>query len=109
MPYFSRSPNMADTVTLHYSEAGQGTPVVLLHGFPLSGAIWHEQQQQLSGRFRVIAPDLRGHGRSAAPAGVYDMDLLARDVLTLLDVLLIKKAIFIGHSMGGYVTLAAWK
>ena len=100
---------MADTVKLHYSEAGQGTPVVLLHGFPLSGAIWHEQQQQLSEQYRVIVPDLRGHGRSPAPRGVYEMDLLARDVLTLLDELQIKQAIIMGHSMGGYVTLAAWK
>ena len=99
---------MADSVTLNYSEAGQGTPVILLHGFPLSGAIWHEQQQRLSDRYRVITPDLRGHGRSPAPSGVYEMDLLARDVLALLDALLIKKAVIMGHSMGGYVALAAW-
>src|SRR3954470_5856607 len=91
----------AETVTLSYSEAGQGTPVILLHGFPLSGAIWHEQQQRLSDRYRVITPDLRGHGRSPAPSGVYEMDLLARDVLAVLDALLIKKAVIMGHSMGG--------
>ena len=100
---------MPDIVTLNYSEAGQGTPVVLLHGFPLSGAIWHEHQKRLSDRYRVITPDLRGHGRSPAPSGVYEMDLLARDVLAVLDALLIKKAIIMGHSMGGYVALAAWK
>jgi len=100
---------MANTVTLSYAEAGRGTPVVLLHGFPLNGVIWHEQQQRLSDRYRVITPDLRGHGRSPAPAGVYEMDLLARDVLALLDTLLIKKAVIMGHSMGGYVALAAWK
>ena len=100
---------MPDTVTLSFSEAGQGTPVVLLHGFPLSSAIWHEQRQRLSDRFRVITPDLRGHGRSPAPSGVYEMELLARDVLAMLDALDIKKAVIIGHSMGGYVTLAAWK
>ena len=100
---------MADTVKYHYSEAGAGTAVVLLHGFPLSGAIWREQQQRLSDRYRVITPDLRGHGRSPAPAGVYDMDLLARDVLALLDTLAIEKAVIMGHSMGGYVALAAWK
>lgn len=100
---------MPDTVTLNYSDAGQGTPVVLLHGFPLSSAIWHEHQQRLSDRYRVITPDLRGHGRSPAPSGVYEMDLLARDVLALLDALLIKKAVIMGHSMGGYVALAGWK
>src|SRR5688572_10438224 len=91
-----RSLGMAETVTLHYSEAGQGTPVVLIHGFPLSGAIWHEQQKQLSERYRVIVPDLRGHGRSPAPPGVYDMELLARDVLALLDALQIKQAAIMG-------------
>lgn len=100
---------IANTVTLNYSSAGQGTPVVLLHGFPLSGAIWLKQQQELRDRYRLIVPDLRGHGRSPAPMGVYKMDLLARDVLTLLDSLLIEKAVVLGHSMGGYVTLAAWK
>ena len=100
---------MVDSVKLTFSEAGQGTPVVLLHGFPLSGAIWHEQQKGLSERYRVITPDLRGHGRSPAPSGVYEMDLLARDVLALLDSLQIEQAIIMGHSMGGYVALAAWK
>src|SRR6266700_5953054 len=56
---------MADTVTLTCSEAGQGTPVVLLHGFPLSGAIWNEQRQRLNDRFRVITPD---SGSAGAPA-----------------------------------------
>lgn len=100
---------MTNTVKLTYSEAGQGTPVVLLHGFPLSCAIWHEQQQRLSVRYRVITPDLRGHGQSPAPAGVYEMEKMAGDVLALLDSLEISKAIIMGHSMGGYVTLAAWK
>jgi len=98
---------VADTVTLHYSEAGRGTSVVLLHGFPLSGAIWQAQQKQLAEQYRVIVPDLRGHGKSPAPPGAYDMSLLARDVLAMLDSLQIKKAVIMGHSMGGYVALAA--
>ena len=100
---------MPDAVKMHYSEAGQGTPVVLLHGFPLSSALWRQQQEQLAGRYRVITPDLRGHGQSPAPAGVYEMESLARDVLALLDSLNIERAVIMGHSMGGYVTLAAWK
>jgi pimeloyl-ACP methyl ester carboxylesterase len=100
---------MIDTVKLHYSEAGQGMPVVLLHGFPLSSAIWHKQQDRLKDLYRVITPDLRGHGQSPAPAGVYEMETLARDVLALLDSLQIEKAVILGHSMGGYVVLAAWK
>lgn len=99
---------MAEAVKLHYSEAGQGTPVVLLHGFPLSSAIW-QPQLKLSDQYRVITPDLRGHGRTPAPEGIYEMDLLAHDVLWLLDALRIQKAVIMGHSMGGYVTLALWK
>ncbi|HEY3967337.1 MAG TPA: alpha/beta hydrolase [Planctomycetaceae bacterium] len=100
---------MSDTVKLHYTEAGQGRPVVLLHGFPLSSGIWGQQQRQLSDLYRVITPDLRGHGASPAPDGTYAMADLARDVIALLDSLGIQKAVFLGHSMGGYVTLAAWK
>jgi pimeloyl-ACP methyl ester carboxylesterase len=100
---------MAHTEKLHFSEAGQGTPVVLLHGFPLSSAIWKQQRESLAEHFRVITPDLRGHGRSPAPTGVYEMEAMARDVLALLDSLDIKQAVLMGHSMGGYVTLAAWK
>jgi pimeloyl-ACP methyl ester carboxylesterase len=98
-----------DVVKLHFSEAGSGTPLVLLHGFPLSSAIWQAQRTGLAGRCRVITPDLRGHGTSPAPEGVYGMETMARDVLALLDALAIPKALIMGHSMGGYVALAAAK
>lgn len=94
---------------LSYSESGRGTPVVLLHGFPLCSDIWSSQRKRLSERYRVVTPDLRGHGRSPAPPGIYTMDTLAQDVLALLDALEIQQAVLMGHSLGGYVTLAAWK
>jgi len=100
---------VANTVTLHYTQQGQGMPLVLLHGYPFSSAIWHEQQQRLSDHYRVITPDLRGHGQSPAPLGVYEMETMARDVFALLDSLRIEKAAIMGHSMGGYATLAAWR
>src|SRR5438132_6835533 len=101
---------MPTTVSLHYTEQGQGPmPLVLLHGYPLSSAIWQEQVESLSTDYRVITPDLRGHGQSPAPEGVYEMDLMARDVFALLDSLNIQKAAIMGHSMGGYVTLAAYR
>jgi 3-oxoadipate enol-lactonase len=99
----------ANTVILNYTEQGRGSPLVLLHGFPLSSAIWTQQQQSLGDHYRVITPDLRGHGKSPVPEGVYDMELLARDVLALLDSLEIEQATIMGHSMGGYVTLALWR
>jgi 3-oxoadipate enol-lactonase len=101
---------MATPLVLHYTEQGtSGVPVVLLHGYPLSSAIWQTQQQGLSSDYRVITPDLRGFGHSPAPEGVYEMDALALDVLNLLDSLNVDKAVIMGHSMGGYVTLALWR
>jgi 3-oxoadipate enol-lactonase len=97
-----------DTVKLRYTEIGRGMPVVLLHGFPLSGVIWAQQQRELGDQFHVVVPDLRGHGASPAPEGPYEMAKLARDVIDLLDELRIERAVWLGHSMGGYVTLAGW-
>lgn len=98
---------MADTVPLHYVERGQGMPVVLLHGFPFDHTIWEAQVEALRGSFHLILPDLRGHGQSPAPPGIYRMDLLAQDVFALLDTLSIERAVWVGHSMGGYITMAA--
>jgi pimeloyl-ACP methyl ester carboxylesterase len=98
-----------NTVALHFTEKGLGIPVLLIHGFPLSSAIWIQQQNGLSDHCRVITPDLRGYGQSPAPDGVHTMDTHAGDVLALMDSLGLRKAVIIGHSMGGYVTLAMWK
>jgi pimeloyl-ACP methyl ester carboxylesterase len=94
---------------LEYVQSGSGTPLLLLHGFPFDHTIWREQVAALSDISRVITPDLRGHGRSPAPTGAYSMDLMAQDVLLTLDDMGVEKAIWVGHSMGGYVTLAAWR
>jgi 3-oxoadipate enol-lactonase len=98
--------NTQNAVTLHYEERGEGMPVVLLHGFPFDHTIWAAQLAALSDGYRVIAPDLRGHGHSPAPEGLYDMDIMASDVVKLLDDLDIEQAVWVGHSMGGYITLA---
>jgi 3-oxoadipate enol-lactonase len=80
---------------------------VLLHGFPFNHTIWQAQVEALSDEYRVITPDLRGHGQSPTPEGVYTVDLMANDVVGLLDGLGIDRAVWVGHSMGGYVTMAA--
>ncbi|NDJ76139.1 MAG: alpha/beta fold hydrolase [Chloroflexi bacterium] len=98
---------MIDTVKLHYAELGQGMPIVLIHGFPLAHTIWNAQAEALSDSYRVITPDLRGHGQSPAPEGVYHMDLLAREIAALLDDLGIEQAVWVAQSMGGYVAMAA--
>ncbi|MBX3061454.1 MAG: alpha/beta hydrolase [Anaerolineae bacterium] len=97
---------MSIPVQLHYTEQGSGTPLILLHGFPLSSIIWREQVNRLSDQARVITPDLRGHGRSPSSDDIYEMELLARDVVELMDTLEIPQAVVMGHSMGGYVALA---
>ncbi|TIP12625.1 MAG: alpha/beta fold hydrolase, partial [Mesorhizobium sp.] len=58
-----------DNVKLHYIAAGFGPPIVFLHGFPDHGLGWRRQIEALEGRYRVLAPDLRGFGRSDAPQG----------------------------------------
>ncbi len=91
---------------LHYTESGKGAPLVLLHGFLGSSAYWDELVPLLSSSYRCITPDLRGHGRSLAPEGSYRIEQMAEDVIGLLDALEIPTATVLGHSMGGYVTLA---
>ncbi len=91
---------------LHYTESGKGTPLVLLHGFLGSSAYWDELVPLLSSSYRCITPDLRGHGRSLAPEGSYRIEQMADDVIQLLDYLQLPSATVLGHSMGGYVTLA---
>ena len=94
---------------LAYDDYGPGPVVVLLHGFPLNRKIWAAQESTVGSMYRVIAPDLRGHGESAAPEGVYTMDVMAADVIELLDALQITEPVVVGGlSMGGYVALALW-
>jgi len=94
-------------IKLHYEERGTGLPVLLIHGFPFDHTLWRAQIDTLSDSYRIIAPDLRGHGQSPVPAGPYFMDLMAHDLVALLDSLDIDQAVWVGHSMGGYITMAA--
>ncbi|WP_165244463.1 alpha/beta fold hydrolase [Paludisphaera soli] len=92
---------------LAFTDEGAGPVVVLLHGFPLSRTMWSAQIGELSRSFRVIAPDLRGHGESPAPDAVYTMEQMAEDVVELLDGLGVTEPVVVGGlSMGGYVALA---
>src|SRR4051812_4261393 len=94
-------------ISLHYVEYGAGgaSPLILLHGFPLNGAMWDEVVPALSDRYRVIVPDLRGHGATEAPSGPYETVDHAVDVIALLDRLGIERAAVVGLSMGGYIAL----
>lgn len=91
-------------INMAYDDTGEGTPLLLIHGFPLCRAMWRPQVNKLPlAGCRVIAPDLRGFGESDAPEGPYSMEIFADDVIGLLDHLEIEKAMIGGMSMGGYV------
>jgi pimeloyl-ACP methyl ester carboxylesterase len=87
--------------------SGAGTPLVLLHAFPLDGRMWAPQVEALAGTYQVIVPDLRGFGaardQAVEEAG---MDLLADDLLRLLDDRGLDRVVLGGLSLGGYVALA---
>jgi pimeloyl-ACP methyl ester carboxylesterase len=96
-------------VQLHYAEAGSPSapPVVLQHGWPQHWWMWRDLIPPLAERYRVIVPDLRGHGWSEKPAGDYRKDELMRDMLALLDELGIERVRYAGHDWGAYVGLLA--
>lgn len=92
----------ADSVELNYTDTGQGRPVVLMHGWPLSGASWSEQVGPLSeAGYRVLAYDRRGFGASSKPVGGYDYDTLASDLDGFLSALDLTDVTLVGFSMGG--------
>ena len=94
------------TVALHVREAGAGRPVVLLHAFPLSSAMWLEQRNSLGEQARVITPDQRGFGGSPLGWDEPSLDQVADDVAAMLDRLAVDCAVLGGLSMGGYAVMA---
>jgi len=97
--------NNAD-IEIYYEDHGAGRPVVLIHGYPLSGRAWDKQVPVLlEAGHRVITYDRRGFGRSSQPTVGYDYDILAADLSTLREHLDVRDAVLAGHSMGtGEVT-----
>lgn len=82
---------------MSYDDLGSGSPVVLIHGFPLNRGMWKPQTEVLTqAGFRVIAPDLRGFGETDAPEGPYSMSMFADDIIALLDQLGIDRAVIGG-------------
>jgi pimeloyl-ACP methyl ester carboxylesterase len=94
----------AQGVRTHVALAGpdDGPPVLLVHGWPQNWWVWRNVIPSLADRFRVIAPDLRGHGWSDAPEHGYEKEQLASDMLAVLDTLGIERATWVGHDWGGW-------
>jgi len=99
---------MINGVEIYYVDVGNsdGLPIIFVHGFPLSHEMWQPQIEVLE-KFRVIAYDVRGHGKSGVGDGQYMIEFFVDDLLGLLDYLKIRKVIICGLSMGGYITLRA--
>jgi non-heme chloroperoxidase len=93
-------------IEIHYEDHGSGQPVVLIHGYPLSGNSWERQERELlASGYRVISYDRRGFGRSSQPAVGYDYDTFAADLDALLEHLDVADVALVGFSMGtGEVT-----
>jgi len=94
------------TTSLHVEQAGGGLPLVLLHAFPLSSAMWAEQRERLASRCHVLTPDQRGFGASPLGPDAPDLAACADDVVALLDRLGLDRVVLGGLSMGGYVAMA---
>ena len=94
---------------IHYVDVGDKSarPIVLVHGFPFSNEMWNPQIAFLERKMRVIAYDIRGHGKSEVGDGQYTLELFVDDLVGLLDHLKIERTVLCGLSMGGYIVLRA--
>jgi pimeloyl-ACP methyl ester carboxylesterase len=97
----------AGPLDVHLYDAGDGPPVVLLHGWPQDASCWRYVIPRLADRYRLIAPDLRGFGQTGAPDGAYNGMVVGADAIALLDALEIERAHLIGHDWGGFGAFAA--
>src|SRR5688572_16666364 len=94
---------------VRYLESGVGTPLILLHAFPLNADMWRPQLERPPAGWRLIAPDLRGFGGSTIDSDEIGMDDYAHDVLLLMEDLSLQSAAIAGLSMGGYIALAMFR
>ena len=98
-------PLAPSTLDLAYEERGAGEAIVLVHGHPFDRRMWRPQLESLSDAFRVIAPDLPGYGASHPRNGTMTMRALADSVVELLDAIEVERAVVVGLSMGGLVSM----
>ncbi len=102
MPFVTVGKENSAKIELYYEDHGSGKPVVLIHGYPLSGASWEKQVPVLlNAGYRVITYDRRGFGRSSQPTDGYNYDTFAKDLRTLMTNLKLKDVTLVGFSMGG--------
>jgi pimeloyl-ACP methyl ester esterase len=103
MPFIETSAG----VNIYFEEMGEGSPLVMLHGWGGSGRLWRFQQE-LADSFRLVIPDLRGHGLSIASPEGFRVEELASDIVTLFESLALTDAILLGWSLGSQVAIASF-
>src|SRR5712672_4281594 len=102
MPYVTVGKENSGNIDLYYEDHGSGQPVVLIHGYPLSGASWEKQVPVLlEAGYRVITYDRRGFGKSSQPTAGYNYDTFAKDLHELVTQLKLHDFSLVGFSMGG--------
>ncbi len=102
MPQLTVGTENGTPIELHYEDYGSGKPVVLIHGWPLSGRSWENQLPALvEAGHRVVTYDRRGFGNSSQPWGGYDYDTFAADLNAVLNHLDLREVTLVGFSMGG--------
>ncbi|MFF2388633.1 alpha/beta fold hydrolase [Agromyces sp. NPDC058104] len=101
MSYITVGTENSQNIDLYYEDHGSGQPVVLIHGYPLSGASWEKQSAALlQAGYRVITYDRRGFGKSSQPTTGYDYDTFAHDLKVVLETLDLRDVVLVGFSMG---------
>jgi non-heme chloroperoxidase len=102
MPYIQVANENSGNIDLYYEDHGSGQPVVLIHGYPLSGASWEKQVPVLlNAGYRVVTYDRRGFGQSSKPTTGYNYDTFAEDLQKLISHLKLRDSVLVGFSMGG--------
>lgn len=91
---------------IHYTITGKGSPVMLLHGFGEDSRVWSNQINHLADQFTLILPDIPGSGKSGPITGPVSMEAYAESINAVLEKERIDRLVMIGHSMGGYITMA---
>jgi pimeloyl-ACP methyl ester carboxylesterase len=99
----------SDDAEIYYDVAGSGSPVVLLHPFPVNHEFWVPVAKSLSSRYQLIMPDLRGHGESGVGDGPATMQKHAFDIARVMDAAGVDRALLIGVSIGGYAIFEFWR
>ena len=94
-----------NSAEIYYEDVGQGFPLLFLHGLTFDTRMWRSQVAALSGKYRCVSIDFRGHGQSAAPGGEYTLEVMAEDVYQVMRHLGLEQAHVAGLSMGGMVAM----